>query len=367
MEEKTLRYKSPSYIIAGILLLAYAVLAAFLWDLTNIWNLLSIIPTAIAGICLLVGKRNVGFPIMLLILAVPEVYFSFDWLTYTVRSIINYGFDLYYFLISLSYVFSAIAFVMLAVVAFSSLKKPAGSLAILSAVLYLIGEVARFTGVIYVAVRWGGNPFSIYDLLPLILTVAFFLMGSALRGKEDEIAAITEGDGAAHIESTPSDGHIDMVLHVLMLFLLGGIWNYIWIYKTTKYLNNCKGEEYRNPTTKLLLCMFIPFYHLYWTYKSAQRIDKMSAERGLPSDSAALCLILAIFIGIVPPILMQSKINSICEHPVAPVAPVTPAPAAAPAPSASAADEIKKYKELLDMGAITEEEYNAKKKELLGL
>ncbi len=31
------------------------------------------------------------------------------------------------------------------------------------------------------------------------------------------------------------------------------------------------------------------------------------------------------------------------------------------------ADEIKKYKELLDMGAITEEEYEAKKKQILNL
>ena len=30
-------------------------------------------------------------------------------------------------------------------------------------------------------------------------------------------------------------------------------------------------------------------------------------------------------------------------------------------------DEIKKFKELLDMGAITQEEFDAKKKELLGL
>ena len=35
--------------------------------------------------------------------------------------------------------------------------------------------------------------------------------------------------------------------------------------------------------------------------------------------------------------------------------------------SLSAADEIAKYKKLLDCGAITEEEYNAKKTELLGL
>ena len=36
-------------------------------------------------------------------------------------------------------------------------------------------------------------------------------------------------------------------------------------------------------------------------------------------------------------------------------------------PALSSADEIKKFKELLDMSVITEEEFNAKKKELLGL
>lgn len=33
----------------------------------------------------------------------------------------------------------------------------------------------------------------------------------------------------------------------------------------------------------------------------------------------------------------------------------------------SPADELKKFKELLDMGAITQEEFNAKKKQILGL
>ena len=37
------------------------------------------------------------------------------------------------------------------------------------------------------------------------------------------------------------------------------------------------------------------------------------------------------------------------------------------APASSAADEIKKFKELLDLGAITQEEFDAKKKQLLGL
>lgn len=42
------------------------------------------------------------------------------------------------------------------------------------------------------------------------------------------------------------------------------------------------------------------------------------------------------------------------------------APINAPTP-ASSADEIKKFKDLLDSGAITQEEFDAKKKQLLGL
>ncbi len=37
------------------------------------------------------------------------------------------------------------------------------------------------------------------------------------------------------------------------------------------------------------------------------------------------------------------------------------------ASTTSAADEIKKFKELLDMGIITQEEFDAKKKQLLDL
>ena len=35
--------------------------------------------------------------------------------------------------------------------------------------------------------------------------------------------------------------------------------------------------------------------------------------------------------------------------------------------SLSSAEELKKFKELLDMGIITQEEFDAKKKQLLGL
>ena len=188
----------------------------------------------------------------------------------------------------------------------------------------------------------------------------------------------------------PASAYCGLVKHILLLLFTFGIWYLIWIYRTTDNLNCLDDEPPRNPATKLLLCMFVPFYSIYWVYKSAQRIDRLSAMAGQSSDSATLYLILAILIGIVPPILMQDKINSLAAPQGMPhaaqggtyTAPQQPQPRvqqtppqAAPyttpqRPQASAADvveELKKYKELLDMGAITQEEYDAKKKQLLGL
>ena len=146
-------------------------------------------------------------------------------------------------------------------------------------------------------------------------------------------------------------------------------------------------EPPRDPVKKLLLCMFVPFYGIYWIYKSAQRIDKLAAAKGISSDLSTLCLILAIFVGIIPPILMQDKLNAIVvtkapmgDMPFTPpqqsqqpqAAPYQPPVQTPPRPQAApvvqdAADEIRKYKELLDMGAITQEEFDAKKRQLLGL
>lgn len=159
-----------------------------------------------------------------------------------------------------------------------------------------------------------------------------------------------------------------LVKHILLLLFTCGIWLYIWIYRVTGYTNNVEGEENRNPTNKLLLCLFVPFYVIYWMYKTAQRLDKMAAAKNIPSDLSTLCLILAIFVPIIPPILMQDKLNAIVAPTAAPAAPVAPAPApAAPASVSEAADDLLKLKELLDAGILTQEEFDAKKKQLLGL
>ena len=171
--------------------------------------------------------------------------------------------------------------------------------------------------------------------------------------------------------TTPApEVYCGLVKHILLLLFTCGIWLYIWIYRVTGYTNNVQGEENRNPTNKLLLCLFVPFYVIYWMYKTAQRLDKMAAAKNIPSDLSTLCLILAIFVPIIPPILMQDKLNDIVTGRVAPAAPAAapaPSPAAAPASVSEAADDLMKLKELLDAGILTQEEFDAKKKQLLGL
>lgn len=105
-----------------------------------------------------------------------------------------------------------------------------------------------------------------------------------------------------------SDG---LVKHMILLLVTCGIWQLIWIYRTTRELNIVKGEVTRNPVNKLLLCLFVPFYIVYWYYVSAQRIDKLANSKGVKSDLATWTLILSLVMPIVPAILMQDKMNKL--------------------------------------------------------
>lgn len=146
---------------------------------------------------------------------------------------------------------------------------------------------------------------------------AFLLCGMWLAYPEGmpkkEKTYVEPGNEPTTVSAPDVEGYCELFKHVLLLLLTFGIWNLIWIYRMTRYLNRVGGEEERNPVTKLLLCIFVPFYIAYWTYKSAQRIDKLAAAVGVESKLSALCLILATFMPIIAPVVMQDKINTIID------------------------------------------------------
>ena len=194
----------------------------------------------------------------------------------------------------------------------------------------------------------------------ILLCVGFVFLGMYMN-ENNKIIDMGKDTTASSLA-----GYCDLTKHILLLIFTFGIWHYIWIYRTTDFLNTTPNEEKQNPTNKLLLCMFVPFYYIYWIYKNAKRIDNLALSKGKESDICTVCLILAIFIPIIPPILMQDKMNKAVKfsgnNNFSYGAPSKPH-----IDTLGTADEIKKYKELLDMGIITEEEFNAKKKQLLGL
>ena len=182
---------------------------------------------------------------------------------------------------------------------------------------------------------------------------------------------------SAHADTPDSTGefHCDMAMHVVLLFVTCGIWALVWVHRTTRFGNRAKGFEAYNPTSKLLLYMFIPFYSIYWFAKQGQRLDAIAHEAGDREESATVYLLLGIFIPVVAIILMQDRINKIERGAFAnrPAPQYTQPPQYAPQPApvpnaeASLSAKISEIKALLDAGLITEDEFNEKKRQLLGL
>lgn len=294
-----------------------------------------------------------------------------------------------------SYGLSCLGFLLAALICLANLtdmlpqlKKPLSGLWFLPAILAAYKPVSNFVLAVRTqayALRYSAYfpppvldllLFALLDSLPVIATLFALLWAThpdGLRTAAPASVSYSQPDGTpGQAPDVMPEAYCGMAKHILLLLFTFGIWPLIWVYRMTRYTNAVKDEPERNPTTKLLLCMFIPFYSIYWTYKTAQRIDKLAAAKSVSSDIATLCLILEFFIPIVPMILMQDKLNSVVTaRSVPPQAPQYSQPQEAayaqPQTASSVADELKTYKDLLDSGILTQEVFDAKKKQLLGL
>lgn len=103
-----------------------------------------------------------------------------------------------------------------------------------------------------------------------------------------------------------NQGYIGLVKHILLLFLTFGIWYLIWLFRTTKFLNRVEDEEPRKPVAELLLCMFIPFYTIFWNWKSVLRVIKLDEQDPM---FKALIMCLSVICPILVPIFLQDAIN----------------------------------------------------------
>lgn len=154
------------------------------------------------------------------------------------------------------------------------------------------------------------------------------------------------------------DGYLDMIVHIALCIFVGGVWQFVWIYRTMVYLNQELDEEYI-PWKKLLLCIFVPFYSVYWFYVHGKRLDQLTQQKGINKNNiATTCCVVSLFVPVISCVLMQDRINSFYSKTKG---------NAENNEDKDIAEEIRKLKALLDDGYITQEEFDAKKKQLLGL
>lgn len=139
------------------------------------------------------------------------------------------------------------------------------------------------------------------------LSIAVLMIGLWLAYPE----ALAEPENTRACNGEFGDCRIGLVKHTLLLIFTFGVWQYIWIFRTTKKLNRVAGLPYRSPVKKLLLCLFVPLYVVFWTYKTAQRLDKAAAEKGLPSDMTVVGTLLALLLPPISFIVLQDRLNEL--------------------------------------------------------
>ena len=99
--------------------------------------------------------------------------------------------------------------------------------------------------------------------------------------------------------------------HLFFSIITGGIWLLIWTYNVTGNLNKVAGVNRRKPAIELLLCIFLPFYYIFWLFKTAEAVEVYGAENGKQFKFSIIGLVLAIVLPIFATVLIQDKINLI--------------------------------------------------------
>ena len=204
----------------------------------------------------------------------------------------------------------------------------------------------------------------LFDVVGTAIIAIIVNVNEAKKPAYGVLESVSQNVELSTVDTHYEEGYREMAVHVLLLLFTFGIYLYVWIYKTTKFTNTLPNAQYRDPTTKLLLCLFVPFYIIYWTSKTCNDIERFSKSRSIPCNIQTLCVVLSFFIPVVVPIIMQSKLNDVIQSIINPL-PVQQD--SKRATDNEMIDALRQYKKLLDTGVLTQEEFDAKKKQLLGL
>lgn len=228
----------------------------------------------------------------------------------------------------------------------------------------IVDFLERMEYVFSIGLGYGGFAFGYYTLqgVYLILMLNAFNLLLFDSCEDDEI-------GLEHYEA----GYSNIAKHILMPFGTLGVYYIGWIYRITRYSDPVQTSIKRSKakaSEAIFLNLFIPFYSVYWYYKISKNIELLFEAKGKRNQNfSTLIIILSIFIPFVAYIVLQSKLNEAikCTDEQRDISIYQEQISTYENNRKNYVDEIKALKDLLDMGAITPEEFAEKKKQLLNL
>lgn len=261
---------------------------------------------------------------------------------------------------------------------------------IIPAVLLAVSLMASVTGYNFTAIAFNITEHAALIILGILIYTSSNKTGENVMNEYSKCAS-TE-NSTAYSQTPPMnvtpepEGFLSIVKLIVLGIVTLGIYLYIWIYRTNEFISKRTPMALTSSSgLQVVLCLFVPFYILYWIYKQCKAIEdykiRMTGKGG--EDLALICLLLSIFgFSIVAYALMQDQINKIvkpleasaynhsCTDTYAQAEENAPSQAAEPDAAAvtdAQIETVKKLKALLDAGILTQEEFDAKKKQVLGL
>lgn len=249
--------------------------------------------------------------VMAIIILFADMYYlnAFQWLFYVGFSNFAQGFS------CLLEILCTIAAIILTVLGF--VKKDNAKFGLIANGLVLAVTFSFFLQNIITLdiIGWDNNgQVSNVFFLPFIFALGLFIASIILYIK------CNSGVEGKFVNAPNSDYGImycGIGKYILLSIVTFGIWTFIWTYRVTKFLNKAENCKFQDPASALLLCLFVPFYQIYWYYKQGQKADAFAKSIGLHvGDIGKTCLWGAFFFTPIVPALIQLRINDICVHTV---------------------------------------------------
>lgn len=110
------------------------------------------------------------------------------------------------------------------------------------------------------------------------------------------------------IDTKYSKPNKELLTHILLSVVLGKFWLWPWVYQTAYGLRKINKGYKRSPAGQLLLFVFIPFYNLYWFFKTGKSVSDCAADKKIDINISRLCVLIAIFSPVIASIILQMEI-----------------------------------------------------------